>query len=108
MLAYPLSIQDGKLLLTFEAEDIVRMAIVSALATVKQERVWRPKYGRTWQPFDRASLPSIVADCQQAIADGLTNCPRTVFEVFASVDDSGRVAIDVFYSPGGQVSVTLG
>ncbi len=107
MLVYPLTVEDGKLKLTYDTEDIVRMSIVSAVMTVKQERVMRPSYGRGWQPFDRATLPDILRDCRQAIEEALVGLPPVQLELFATVNDEGQVTLDVYYAPGSSIAIIL-
>jgi len=97
---YPFESEYGKLVLTGDIRQQVRMDIRAAILTVQEERVMRPTYGRSVQPFDTLSLGDILRDISRAITTTLLDYSDVTFTLQGAIEDSGEALVVVTYTIG--------
>jgi len=106
---YPLDLDKyGSIVLTDSYQDTVREAILSALSTRTEERVWWPDYGlddmelRTAYPLSKQLIPF-----RKCLNYALAEFPDVSYELQASVNDTGVLTVYVLYAIAGYDDDTL-
>jgi phage baseplate assembly protein W len=97
-LAYPLTLSNGGLWLSEDAE-LKRDAVISVLQTRPYERVMRPAYGTPDYVFEAPPSAAVVASqIQMALDNQVTGC---TFAVEAEAADSGDFTLSIQYQVNG-------
>lgn len=105
---YPLTISNGSLEVTDDLPKLVSGAILSSILTLREERVFRPEYGRDEQVFDSInSLVDLLGSLRRAIATGLEGYPQVTYELLGSIGDDGRAYIQVLYTCPDEIERTI-
>ena len=110
ILTYPLTVDDfGRLSVVTDYPTKVKQAIVSALLTEEDERVYRPEYGRDVQAFDTSGdVVALLARLRDTLALGLEGYPDVTFELSGSLGDTGALEVEVYYQcPDADGSISL-
>lgn len=109
-LKYPIAAANGSLVLTTDYPGRVKEAVISGLMTIVDERVMRPDFGRSYEPFDAYRLPDLLRDCRGAVTRSLADYPEVSFRLTATPDD-GAVLVTCYYQAPdldpGEVSTTI-
>lgn len=104
---YPLEAVNGSLRMATDYPDKVAQAILSAVLTYQEERIWRPGYGIATRPFDSLQVPEILAEVRKAIALGLEGYSGVTFRISGAPQDGGELALRITYQVPDQDPRTL-
>lgn len=97
-LTYPLQVVDGKLVTTSSYPEIVRQAILSAIMTKQEERIFHPDDYGTEEILFSTVLPQTILNINQAITNGIIDLPDVLFDTYGHIDDLGVLTVTVVYS----------
>lgn len=99
-IVYPLKVINGQVLTTDTYTRIVQQNILASLKTYQEERVMRPLEFMPRNIFDsQESLPRILSEVRQAIADALAlNFPEVSYSLQGAVTDDGIVTVVVLWT----------
>lgn len=107
-LSYPLSHDNGDLVITDNYVELVRQAIVHSIQTIKGELVWTPGYGRDWLVFDSSfDTARILAKLRASIAKGLEGYSGVSFSLLGGWTSEGELTVVVnYFTPDSDPSTT--
>ena len=89
-LSYPLTANNGSLLIVSTYIDRVGQALLSSLQTRLEERVYRPEYGLDDQEFQTTSrLTDILNTIRQALETGLEGFDDVELDIRGTFTDDG-------------------
>jgi hypothetical protein len=98
-LLYPLAVDpDGAIRLSKDLPTAIAGAIRSGLATVVEERVWRPEYGLVRAVLSTYySVVPVLGQCRAAIETALEGYPGVNFSLSGYLGDDGVARVTVEY-----------
>lgn len=97
-LRYPITAENGSLLLTREEERKIPEVIRHCLQTRLEERPMRPDWGIEDPEFNVVyDLPAYLRTVETALIEALGEYPGTSLSVVGAINDSGTLPVTVYW-----------
>jgi hypothetical protein len=111
-LKYPLTVQNGTLVLTTGYSEKIPEVITHILMTSKEERVLNPDFGVDEGIFSLVSnIPQYLRSLESSLTAGLQEYPGVSIRLVGYIEaDSGEIPVTCYWSLEdltGEVTVTL-
>lgn len=107
---YPLSFDAyGSILLVSDYPERVKQAMLSALLTRLEERVWFPEYGLNDREFRAAyPLPQQLRIIRECLDLALAGFPDVSYLLRGAILEGGKVYVEVLYQVAEEEEKSLG